>query len=313
VRGDITMNNSDDANRGTTYNMGLGDNGIIGYYRAKIAFIPSGAANQVSANIAFFNKNGDLSSSTLTERMRIDTNGNVGIGTSSPILGLTIKNDAGSTTYGQRAGSLVLESNNVTGGGGTDVVWSTGTQTNQRYASIGSAIEGNDGAGGSRGAIVFANKAASATTTLTERMRIATSGEVLVAGNTDNGAFNLQCNGTGVWGAGAYVNGSDARIKEDVAPIASGLDVVEKLNPVTYRYKESWSKDQSIQPGFIAQELLTALEKTNYVDGVVTQGGSEGYYSVAYQNLIPVLTKAIQEQQEQINQLKAEIASLKGA
>jgi hypothetical protein len=108
----------------------------------------------------------------------IDANGNVGIGTASPILGLTIKNDTGSTTYGQRAGSLVLESNNVTAGGGTDVVWSSGTLTNQRYASIGSAIEGNDGAGGARGSIAFATKAASATTTLTERMRITVNGGV---------------------------------------------------------------------------------------------------------------------------------------
>jgi hypothetical protein len=137
--------------------------------------------------------------------------------------------------------------------------------------------------------------------------------EVRVCGTTDNGAFNLQCNGTGVWGAGAYVNGSDARIKEDVAPIASGLDVVTKLNPVTYRYKESWTKDQSTQTGFIAQELLTALDGQVYVDGVVQQGGSEGYYSVAYQNIIPILTKAIQELKAELDATKAEVALLKGA
>lgn len=142
-------------------------------------------------------------------------------------------------------------------------------------------------------------------------------GETLVAGTTDNGAYNLQCNGTGVWGAGAYVNGSDERIKDDIAPIESGLDVVEKLNPVTYRYKESWSKDQSTQTGFIAQELLVALKDQNYVDGVVQQGGSEGYYSVAYQNIIPILTKAIQElkaitdtQAQTISALEARVAAL---
>jgi hypothetical protein len=146
-----------------------------------------------------------------------------------------------------------------------------------------------------------------------ERIVIGTTGEVIVSGTTDNGPYNLQCNGTGVWGAGAYVNGSDARIKEDVAPIASGLDVVEKLNPVTYRYKESWSKDQSVQTGFIAQELLTALEGQAYVDGVVQKGGSEGYYSVAYQNIIPILTKAIQELKAELDATKAEVAALKGA
>jgi hypothetical protein len=137
--------------------------------------------------------------------------------------------------------------------------------------------------------------------------------EFIVGGTTDQGAYNLQCNGTGVWGAGAYVNGSDARIKEDVAPIASGLDVVEKLNPVTYRYKESWSKDQSVQTGFIAQELLTALDGQVYVDGVVQQGGAEDYYSVAYQNIIPILTKAIQELSAKNDALEARLAALEGA
>jgi hypothetical protein len=88
------------------------------------------------------------------------------------------------------------------------------------------------------------------------------------------------------------------------------LDVVTKLNPVTYRYKESWTKDQSTQTGFIAQELLTALDGQVYVDGVVQQGGSEGYYSVAYQNIIPILTKAIQEQQQMIETLQAKVAAL---
>ena len=157
-----------------------------------------------------------------------------------------------------------------------------------------------------------ATTAAGTDVTPTERARITSGGEVYIAGTTDQGAYNLQVNGTGVWGAGAYVNGSDSRIKDDIAPIESGLDVVEKLNPVTYRYKEDWSKDQSTQTGFIAQELLVALEGKNYVDGVVQQGGAESYYSVAYQNLIPILTKAIQEQQSLIQSLTARIEALEG-
>ena len=144
-----------------------------------------------------------------------------------------------------------------------------------------------------------------------ERMRINGDGELLVAGTTDQGAYNIQCNGTGVWGAGAYVNGSDARIKEDITPISSSLDVVKKLNPVTYRYKQHWSKDQNIQTGFIAQELLEILKDENYVDGVVQQNSK--YMSVAYQNIIPILTKAIQEQQALITTLTERITALEGA
>jgi cell division protein FtsB len=57
---------------------------------------------------------------------------------------------------------------------------------------------------------------------------------------------------------------------------------------------------------------LVALEGKNYVDGVVQQGGSEGYYSVAYQSIIPILTKAIQELSAKNNALEARIAALEG-
>ena len=136
-------------------------------------------------------------------------------------------------------------------------------------------------------------------------MRITNAGEIWIAGTTDRGIFNLQCNGTGVWGAGAYVNGSDKRIKENIKPLDSGLDVVSKLKPITYQYKKDWCKDQSVQPGFIAQDLLIALEDKSYVDGVV-QKESE-YMSVAYQNIIPILTKAIQELKAELDELKAQL------
>jgi hypothetical protein len=145
----------------------------------------------------------------------------------------------------------------------------------------------------------------------TEYARFTSAGEFYIAGTTDQGAYNLQVNGTGVWGAGAYVNGSDARLKEDVQDLAPALDVVAALRPVTFRYKEDYSKDQNVQPGFIAQELQQAMQGQAYVDGVV-QSGPE-FLNVAYQSLVPLLTKAIQEQQAIINQLKADVAAIKGA
>jgi len=132
--------------------------------------------------------------------------------------------------------------------------------------------------------------------------------EIYIAGTTDQGAYNLQVNGTGVWGAGAYVNGSDERLKEEITTIDAALDVVNALRPVTFRYKEAHSKDQSVQPGFIAQELQAAMAGKAYVDGVV-QAGPE-YLNVAYQSLIPLLTKAIQEQQALITDLRARVAAL---
>ena len=203
------------------------------------------------------------------ESMRIDSSGNVGIGTTTP------------------SGKLEVSSGNLR--------LSDGYQL-----EFGGSTNSISGANASNYLLFYTNN--------TERMRITSGGEVYIAGTTDRGAFNLQCNGTGVWGAGAYTNGSDERIKENITPLDTGLDVVAKLNPVTYTYKEDWSRDQSIQTGFIAQDLLVALEGKNYVDGIVNQ--SSEYMSVAYQNIIPILTKAIQEQQTIINDLKARVETL---
>ena len=76
VRGDVDIfgNGSD---RSVTYNVGVGDDGITGWYRAKIAFVPSGAANNISQHISFWNKDGDNGGSTLTERMRIANDGKI--------------------------------------------------------------------------------------------------------------------------------------------------------------------------------------------------------------------------------------------
>jgi hypothetical protein len=127
--------------------------------------------------------------------------------------------------------------------------------------------------------------------------------EVLVGGTTDNGAYNLQCNGTGVWGAGAYVNGSDARLKDNIQSLDSGLDVVKAIRPVTFQYKPEYSKDQSVQPGFIAQELQAAMAGKAYLEGVV-QSGPE-HLNVAYQNIIPILVKAIQELSAKVTALES--------
>lgn len=141
-----------------------------------------------------------------------------------------------------------------------------------------------------------------------ERLRVTSDGEVLAGGNTDNGAYNLQCNGTGVWGAGAYVNGSDSALKENIIPIDSSLQYVKLLKPVTYRYKKFYSSDSTIQTGFIAQDLMQVFKGKPLLEGLVKKG--QKYYSVAYQNLIPIMVKAMQEQQAKIESLEARIAAI---
>jgi hypothetical protein len=311
----------------------------------------------LSGRFSYDHGNDSMRFNTATlERMRIDSSGNVGIGTSSPntkleVTGAVRATNSGSSGYfyrGYRSGTTsawyVYDSGTevqMTVEQANPLLFGTSNTERMRITSAGRVgigitspsralhvatgvltLANNNGALftdtnnagvllGSDNAIGYISGVTAAGTATAKLLLQPFGDEVLVAATTDNGAYNLQCNGTGVWGAGAYVNGSDERIKENIQPLNSGLDVVQKLNPVTYKYKETWSKDQSTQTGFIAQELLTALEGEVYIDGVVQQGGQEEYYSVAYQNIIPILTKAIQELNAKVEAQAAEIALLK--
>jgi hypothetical protein len=265
-----------------------------------------------------------------TEVMRIDSSSNVGIGTTSPTQKLDVSGNIAFSGNGRRiigdfststqTNRLIFQSSVTDGftnigavpnGAGTGSALRFYSTSDPDNSSVATIISG----GGTN--TVSLQSAITGTGTYipltfftsgSERMRIETGGEVYIAGTTDRGAFNLQCNGTGVWGAGAYTNGSDARIKEEVSSLSSGLDVVAKLNPVQFRYKSDWSKDTSLQPGFIAQELKIALADQPYVEGVVQEGPQ--YMSVAYQTLIPVLVKALQELKDQNDELKARVEAL---
>ena len=244
-----------------------------GYAPAFLGFITTDGTGSSKGDI-IFGARSVTTDSAPTERMRITSAGNVGIGTSSPSVPLEV-NVSG-------AGD-VIKFTRDTGTNGTLTLDFTGANSNFNSEN---------------GGYTFSYSGS-------EKMRITSGGEVYIAGTTDRGTYNLQCNGTGVWGQGAYVNGSDIRFKEEVKPIESGLDVVEKLKPVSYKYKEEFSRDLSTQAGFIAQDLQEALEGKEYLDGIV-KSDSE-YLSVAYQSLIPILTKAIQELKAEIETLKSQI------
>ena len=97
---------------------------------------------------------------------------------------------------------------------------------------------------------------------------------------------------------------SDRRAKEDISDLAYGLDVVRALRPTSYRYKGN--SNTSI--GFIAQEVLKLVPEV--VD--VPQNPDE-MMSIRYQELVPVLTKGMQELADENEALKAELAKQREA
>lgn len=140
------------------------------------------------------------------------------------------------------------------------------------------------------------------------RIIIKNNGEIYMLGTTDRGAYNLQVNGTGVWGEGAYVNGSDANIKENIIDLDSSLNIVNNLKPVVFNYINASVNNDTKHLGFIAQDVYQTLENKDYLGSIVRSDGDT--LSIAYSNIIPLLTKAIQEQQAVIKALEQRIINL---
>lgn len=109
---------------------------------------------------------------------------------------------------------------------------------------------------------------------------------------------------------------SDARVKTDIKSLDSAIDAVKELNPVSYKHHSStFEKGQvtideneyQLNLGFLAQEVYEILPEA------VTKPKDENddLWAMSYDKLIPVLTKAMQEQQVIIEDLQKEVASLK--
>lgn len=102
---------------------------------------------------------------------------------------------------------------------------------------------------------------------------------------------------------------SDKRAKENIRPANySALDLIKKLPVYIYNYKNS----NETVTGILAQDLLEVQpEELNLVSNINATGKNNDYMSIKNDKLMFVLLKAIQEQQEQIEQLKSEIANIK--
>ena len=116
--------------------------------------------------------------------------------------------------------------------------------------------------------------------------------------NYNSGAGMITVSGA----TGAFGSFSDVRLKENIENLPSQLDSIMALRPVSFDYKEE-EYGQKDQIGFVAQEVEEV-----YPDLV---GENEGYKITSGINKMEArLIKAIQEQQEQIEQLKTQIETL---
>ena len=101
---------------------------------------------------------------------------------------------------------------------------------------------------------------------------------------------------------------SDIRYKKDIISINNSLSSVLALNGIYYYWKKNEFPDMQFtgnrQVGFSAQEMEKLFPEMVMTD-------ANGYKSVDYGRLTPVLVEAIKEQQEQINAQQQQIDELK--
>jgi hypothetical protein len=302
----------------------------LGFMRSTLynGNLVTGAIHTVAATVGYSDGGGlafatslgnNAGTAGLTDRMYIDDAGNVGIGTSSPAANLHV---SGTLPYVNLAypgySTLQLGSGIASGTAGgviaTDagpIVFKTGTTYTASPALNG-----------------------------TERMRIDTSGNLLVgktaisdttvgaylkpdgttcsstAGtnsmnfyNTSAGAYRFYVTAAGqVNATSTSINAiSDISLKENIKDLETGLTEVMALKPRRFDWKEETKIGEKNVAGFIAQELEEVLPELVYE---YQYNESETKKSIKMGDILPTLVKAIQEQQAMIEELKAKVAVL---
>jgi hypothetical protein len=123
----------------------------------------------------------------------------------------------------------------------------------------------------------------------------------VVVGNSSNNSYLMYASG--------WTNASDAKYKHDIADLPAGLDFVKQLHPVEFVYNHSADEEKSY--GFIAQEVKAVVDSNGLQRSGIVQQMDADHLGLKTTEFIPILTKAIQEQQLQIEKQKEEIAELK--
>jgi hypothetical protein len=157
---------------------------------------------------------------------------------------------------------------------------------------------------------------------------ITTADNILSLGDENIATANIQV---------AFTVASDERDKTDFTDLDVGLDFVKQLKPYTYKWDkrsnygdktaddydlnaqtpDGTHKEDWLDVGFKAQEVealeqAAGYDKANKTNLSVTISGDGKQYGMQYEKLVPILVKAIQEQQALIESLTARITTLEG-
>lgn len=279
---------------------------------------------------------------TSTERMRITSGGSVGIGTSSPSYPLTVYKNAatdatvgicntvdtnyvnvgkqGSSAYGATsAGDAFFYNygNNLSimaDGPSSIIKFSAGGNTermrisNNSYGTLLAIGTTSPTNGGSAASWLTLNGTTAGTY----------SGGLAFAYNSaakayqfwDNNNFYVQNGALGVYlarDASSWSSVSDERLKDITGSIDNAVEKLMTLRAVNFSWKSDETNKENL--GLIAQDVEKVfpqvVDKNKLSIGVNNNTDDNEYLGVRYQDLVPVLVKAMQEQQQEINELKS--------
>ena len=202
------------------------------------------------------------------------------------------KHSAEATLFSMSAGNQIFY-NAASGTADAHITWSERMRIagGQVLIGISSAHDGNFKLGGlSTASVSFLSTQNNATTGTMSVMSFRANS------NTEIGSIKTTNTAT------AFNTSSDYRLKENLQPLENGLERLNNLNPVKF----DWKEDGTSSEGFIAHEAQEV-----FPDAVTGEKDGEDMQGMDYGRITPLLVKAIQEQQEQIEQLKAEVQTLK--
>jgi hypothetical protein len=242
-----------------------------------------------------------------SERMRIDTSGNVGVGTSSPAAKLDVAVSSGRMFLTANGSNNAFSSVNAANNAYVAIDYLGGQQDWYYNGTLGMRLDTsgnllvarttNSTNNSARIAISFTQNGITFTPTANDKFPCVFENS---SGTTVGYIFTTST-------ATTYSTSSDYRLKENIVPMTGALATVAQLKPCTY----TWKSDGSDGQGFIAHELQAVIPEAVVGEkDAVDADGNPQYQGIDTSFLVATLTAAIKEQQTIIESLKSRIEAL---